>query len=144
MNAKKVLSDTNSLKYQSGVGCKKNMTKAVEIWEKAADLGSGEAANNVFVYYNRKNNFLKAKKYLFLSAKLEDDMGIYNLACHYYGGSKFVEKNLKQAFIYAKKSADLGNPRACQLTSYMLENGEGCNADPKEAKKYKKKATGEE
>ena len=132
------------LKYQSGVGCKKNMTKAVEIWEKAADLGSGEAANNVFVYYNRKNNFLKAKKYLFLSAKLEDDMGMYNLACHYYGGSKFVEKNLKQAFIYAKKSADLGNPRACQLTSYMLENGEGCNADPKEAKKYKKKATGEE
>lgn len=132
------------LKYQSGVGCKKNMTKAVEIWEKAADLGSGEAANNAYVYYKEKNNFLKAKKYLFLSAKLGDQMGMYNLACQYYGGSKLVEKNLTQAFIYAKKSADLGNPGACQLTSYMLENGEGCNADPKEAKKYKKKATGEE
>ena len=132
------------LKYQSGVGCKKNEQKAEDIWEKAADLGSGEAANNVFVYYNRKNNFLKAKKYLFLSAKLEDDMGMYNLACHYYGGSKLVEKNLTQAFIYAKKSADLGNPDACRLTSYMLENGEGCEVNPKEAKKYEKKATGEE
>lgn len=132
------------LKYQSGVGCKKNITKAVAIWEKAADLGSGEAANNVYVYYNGENNFLKAKKYLFLSAKLGNHMGMYNLACQYYGGSKLVEKNLTQAFIYAKKSADLGNPGACQLTSYMLENGEGCNADPKEAKKYKKKATGEE
>ena len=132
------------LKYQSGVGCKKNITKAVEIWEKAADLGSGESANNVFVYYNGKNNFLKAKKYLFLSAKLGDDMGMYNLARHYYVGSKLVEENLTQAFIYARKSADLGNPGACRLTSYMLENGEGCNADPKEAKKYEKKATGEE
>ena len=132
------------LKYQSGVGCKKNMTKAVEIWEKAADLGSGEAANNAFVYYDRKNNFLKAKKYLFLSAKLEDDMGMYNLARHYLYGSKLVEENPTQAFIYAKKSADLGNPGACQLTSYMLENGEGCEVDLKEAKKYEKKATGEE
>ncbi len=132
------------LKYQSGVGCKKNMQKAIEIWEKATDLGSGEAANNVFVYYNEKNNFLKAKKYLFLSAKLGDPMGMYNLACQYYGGSKLVEKNLTQAFIYAKKSADLDNPGACELTSYMLENGEGCDVAPKEAKKYKKKATGEE
>jgi len=132
------------LKYESGVGCKKNITKAVEIWEKAADLGSGEAANNAYVYYNGENNFLKAKKYLFLSARLEDDMGMYNLACQYYSGSKLVEKNLTQAFIYAKKSADLGNPDACRLTSYMLENGEGCEVNPKEAKKYEKKATGEE
>lgn len=132
------------LKYQSGVGCKKNMTKAVEIWEKAADLGSGEAANNAFVYYDGKNNFLKAKKYLFLSARLEDDMGMYNLARHYLYGSKLVEENPTQAFIYAKKSADLGNPGACRLISYMLENGEGCNVDLKEAKKYEKKATGEE
>lgn len=132
------------LRYCDGVGCKKNEQKAVEIWEMAADLGSGGAANNVYVYYNKKNNFVKAKKYLFLSAKLGDDMGMCNLARHYYLGDNLVEKNLKQAFIYAKRSADLGNPGACALTSYMLENGEGCDVNPKEAKKYKKKATGEE
>ncbi|MBW4727092.1 tetratricopeptide repeat protein [Prevotella nigrescens] len=132
------------LKYCDGVGCKKNEQKAVEIWEMAADLGSGGAANNIYVYYNEKNNFVKAKKYLFLSAKLGNVMGMYNLARHYYLGDNLVEKNLTQAFIYAKRAADLGNPGACALTSYMLENGEGCDVNPKEAKKYKKKATGEE
>ena len=69
---------------------------------------------------------------------------MYCLASSYYFGDNLVEKNVRQAFIYAKKAADLGNPNACQLTSYMLEYGEGCNVDPKEAKKYAKKATDEE
>ena len=71
-------------------------------------------------------------------------MGMCNLTRHYYLGDNLVEKKLKQAFIYAKRSADLGNPGACELISYMLENGEGCDVNPKEAKKYKKKAIGEE
>lgn len=132
-------------KYESGIGCKKNEQKAEDIWEKAADLGSGEAAYNVHLYYHKKHNFIKARKYLFLSAELEIPEAMYSLASSYYfGGDNLVEKNVRQAFIYAKKAADLGNPDACRLTSYMLEYGEGCNVDPKEAKKYAKKATDEE
>lgn len=132
-------------KYESGIGCKKNEQKAEDIWEKAADLGSGEAAYNVHSYYLKKHNLIKARKYLFLSAELEIPEAMYDLASSYYfGGDNLVEKNVRQAFIYAKKAADLGNLYACRLTSYMLENGEGCNVDPKEAKKYAKKATDEE
>lgn len=131
-------------KYESGIGCKKNEQKAEDIWEKAADLGSGGAAYNVHSYYLKKHNFIKARKYLFLSAELEIPEGMYCLALSYYYGDNLVEKNVRQAFIYAKKAADLGNPYACRWTSSMLENGEGCEVDLKEAKKYKKKATDEE
>ncbi len=63
-------------------------------------------------------------------------MGCLNLGSHYYSGSDLFEKNRKQAFIYFKKSADLGNVDAAELVSYMYEHGEGCDKDINQAKKY--------
>lgn len=139
-----------AFKYINGIGGEKDVKKGVEIWEKAVEYGSEAAANNLFCYYYgvawgaKLKELDKARQYLLEGAKLNDDMACNNLAKHYYKGTDLFEKNVSQAFIYFKKSADLGNVDACSSVSYMYANGIGCQKNPQKAKEYEDKTKAKE
>ena len=139
-----------AFKYIDGVGTEKDVAKGINVWERAVELGSAAAANNLFCYYygidfNGKNKDIeKAKKYLFKAAELKDDQACYNLAFFYYSGSDIVDKDKKQAFIYAKMAADQNHPDACNMVAYLYENGIGCDKDPKKAQEYRDKVKPQE
>lgn len=139
-----------AFKYINGIGIEKDIKKGIEIWEKAVEYGSAGAANNLYCYYfgiaygSKLKDLDKAKKYLLEGAKLDNAMACKNIAQHYYRGSDLFEKNESQAFVYFKKSADLGNVDACGEVSYMFANGIGCQKDPQKAKEYEDKTKAKE
>lgn len=129
--------------YSQGIGCKKDVNKAISLWKEASDLGSGNASNNLYIYYYdsgyihpHKTDYILAKEYLIKSAKQGNEYANYNLSSHYFKGSKLLEKNLFQAFIYCKQAADMGNVEACEKLGYMYEKGLGCDRNPDKAKEY--------
>lgn len=128
--------------YLQGIGCEKDKQKAIELYDKAVEKGSGFSANKLYYsYYNgvdgvKKNNE-KAKKYLLKAAELNDPWGCFNLANHYYDERGLMGKDIHQAFVYFKKAADMGLVEACGVMSYLYERGIGCDKDPDKAKEYK-------
>ena len=142
--------DNDIFKYIDGIGTEKDVAKGIKVWERAVELGSAAAANNLFCYYyaidygGKKKDLEKAKDYLFKAAKLKDDQACFNLAYFYFFGGDIVKKDNKQAFIYAKMAADQNHPDACNLVAYMYENGIGCDKDPKKAQEYRDKVNPQE
>ena len=134
--------------YQRGFGCERNINKAIEIYQEAVKLGSGLAAKNLFYIFrcgDSQNDIPvnfdreKAKHYLLEGARLNDPIALLQLSKQYYFGSDLFESNPEQAYIYAKKSADAGNVDGCAMIAYLLDNGIGCDKNPKEAQKYRDK-----
>ncbi len=134
--------------YQKGLGCERNIKKAIEIYQEAVKLGSGISAKNLFFifrYGDNQNDIPinfdreKAKHYLLEGARLNDPIALLQLSNQYYPGGDLFETNGEQAYIYARKSADMGNVDGCAKVAYLLDNGIGCYKDPKEAQKYRDK-----
>ncbi len=134
--------------YQKGLGCERNIKKAIEIYQEAVKLGSGISAKNLFFifrYGDNQNDIPinfdreKAKHYLLEGARLNDPIALLQLSNQYYPGGDLFETNSEQAYIYAKKSADMGNVDGCAKVAYLLDNGIGCYKDLKEAQKYRDK-----
>ena len=134
--------------YQQGLGCERNINKALEIYQEAVKLGSGLAAKNLFFifrYGDSQNDIPvnfdrgKAKYYLLEGARLNDPIALLQLSNQYYSGGDMFETNSEQAYIYAKKSADAGNVDGCAKVAYLLDNGIGCYKNPQEAQKYRDK-----
>lgn len=134
--------------YLNGTGCEKDVKRAISIWKKAVKMGSGFAAVNLFrlyrygkaddgipVNYDRE----KAKYYLLEGAKLKEPFAWLQLSYQYYPGGDLFNKDSHQAFVYAKKAADVGDVSGCELVAYLLDNGIGCSKNPKEAQRYRDK-----
>lgn len=47
-----------------------------------------------------------------------------------------ITRDYKESFYWLKKSADSGNPKACELVAYMYKFGIGVNRDINEANKW--------
>ena len=129
--------------YLEGIGCEKDVRKAVELYKKAANNGSGFSANLLYsVYYYGKYGVKidreMAKRYLLKAVELNEPWGYYNLGNAYFNGD-MVDKSIEQAFVYIKKAADLGLVDACESIAYFYENGMGCDKDPNKAKEYRDK-----
>ena len=130
--------------YMSGIGCEKNVEKAIDIYKQAVENGSGFSANKLYSIFRyglsgvEKDEKL-AKYYLFKAAELEDDWGCFNLGKQYYNGNDLVEQNYDQAFVYVKKAADMGLVEACNAIAYLYEKGIGCDKNPVKAKEYRDK-----
>lgn len=130
--------------YFDGIGCEKDVKKAIALWQKAAKLGSGRACNNLYQYYYKveygdphKTDYDSAKYYLQRAADLGDVYGIRNLGFHYYNGSVLFQKDLFQSFRYLKKAADMGDIDAAGRVANMYAKGIGTDRDPNKAKEYK-------
>lgn len=130
--------------YMSGIGCEKNVEKAIDTYKQAVENGSGFSANKLYSIFRyglsgvEKDEKL-AKYYLFKAAELEDDWGCFNLGKQYYNGNDLVEQNYDQAFVYVKKAADMGLVEACNAIAYLYEKGIGCDKNPVKAKEYRDK-----
>ena len=63
-------------------------------------------------------------------------------ACHNYSGVFIkgirgaIQKNMAEAFTYAKKGCELGNMGACFNVARMYQFGEGTEKDPQKAAAY--------
>ena len=130
--------------FMEGIGCEKDVEKAITIYKQAVVNGSGFSANKLAFYYGTGSNGVKqdkelAKHYLFKAAELGDDWGCFNLGKHYYYGSDIVDQSYGQAFVYVKQAADMGLIDACSLIAYFYEEGIGCDKNPVKAKEYRDK-----
>lgn len=133
-----------AIAYTLGIGCEKDVEKAISILKQAVENGSGSSANNLYIKFAtgvdgvEKDEKL-AKYYLFKAAELGNDWGCFKLGIQYYYGNDLVEQNYNQAFVYVKKAADMGLVDACKMIAYFYEEGIGCAKNPVKAKEYRDK-----
>lgn len=130
-----------AIAYIYGIGCVKDVAKAISIYKQAVENGSGSSANSLYVYYAMGDDGVEkdeklAKYYLFKAAELGNDWGCFKLGIQYYYGNDLVEQSNSQAFVYVKKAADMGLVDACKMIAYFYEEGIGCHKDPEKAKEY--------
>ncbi|MBR1378757.1 MAG: sel1 repeat family protein [Bacteroidaceae bacterium] len=128
--------------FLTGRGCERDLKKAEQLWLKAANKGSAEAARrlgNSYADGTFGSNLEKFNFYMEKAAKLGSPGACYQLAMNYYNGQNGYKQDSYQAFVYSKKAADLGVVDAYEAVAYMYENGIGCDKNPQKAKEYRNK-----
>lgn len=98
--------------YATGEGEKLDQKKALELFEKSAQLGSSNAMLQLGLIYRNGNDLikkddLKALKWFEQGAKKGNPSAIHNLGVSYYKGLGITEDKAK-AFKYFSQSAELG------------------------------------
>ena len=97
-------------------------------------------ANTIEIAKDLFDNKEKHKEAIEIFQKFEDDAEAqYYLGKAYFYGMG-VEKDLKKAFEYAKKSADKNNSLGLNLLGVMHQNGEGVKKDELKALEYYNKS----
>ena len=118
--------------YNNGRGVEQNYNKAVELYQKAADLGDSGACYNLGLMYNEglgvNQNYNKAVELYQKACDLGNDDACYNLGNMYCNGQG-VNQNYNKAVELYQKACDLGNDDACYKLGNMYLNGEGVNQD---------------
>ena len=101
--------------YFSGQGVEQDYAKALEWFEKSADLGYSAAMNGIGYMYHYgegvEQDFTKALEWLEKSADLGDSTAMINIASMYENGEG-VEQDFTKAIEWYEKSADLDNTDA--------------------------------
>jgi TPR repeat protein len=106
------------LMYEHGVGLEKNRKLAKSYFEQAALLGNAEALYMLGIYENFDNNIIKSYEYFLKAAQLGHNNAQFNVARAFYFGDAIWEKNLHQAFLFAKNAHD-GNPNDVEIKKLM-------------------------
>ena len=120
--------------YQNGLGCKKDINKAIEYYKILVDKNYAVAINNLAVIYEKEKTSDKKEIFnLYMkSAELGDATAMSNIAKFYEFGT-YVDKNYKKAFEYYKKSADLKDPFGIAGLGNCYVFGIGVEKDIKKA-----------
>ena len=110
--------------YSNGFGVVQDKYKALECYQKAADLGSKKALENIEVIkkYLEKNPQTPPSSQPPMNHKTADDF--WNEGVQYYQNNRF--DLALERFI---KAAELGDARAQYQTGYMYLNGKGTAKD---------------
>ena len=110
--------------YSNGYGVVQDKYKALECYQKAADLGSKKALENIEVIkkYLEKNPQTPPSSQPPMNHKTADDF--WNEGVQYYQNNRF--DLALERFI---KAAELGDARAQYQTGYMYLNGKGTAKD---------------
>lgn len=140
MTAKPILASF----YQNGIGTKKDLNKAFELFLEVATSG-----NNIMVfnnlagmYYNGEGttkDFDQAFYWYNKAAKSGDSTASYNLGIMYSNG-RGVAKNLSKAYELMKIAAEANNADAQYKLGKMYDYAEGVEKNSVEAIKWYKKA----
>ena len=129
--------------YYYGKGVEQNYNKAVELYQKGADLGDANAFFNLGYMYDEgkgvSQNYNKAVELYQKAADLGNARAIYNLGNMYYNGQG-VSQNYNKAVELYQKACDLGNAMAFCNLGYMYEKGYGVNQDKQKALQLYKQA----
>lgn len=102
--------NTLGVMYYDGSGCKKNYSKAIELFKQAATNGNIDAISNLGSMYLHGYGCIKdyVKAFdCFYKVSAQSGRAASNLADMYYNGWG-VEKNNRKALEYYKKARDLG------------------------------------
>jgi TPR repeat protein/serine/threonine protein kinase len=129
--------------YYNGSGVDKDMAKAVELYQKAADLGHANAMRKLgYCYYNGsgvEKDVEKAVELYQKAADLGNADAMYNLGlCYFYGSG--VEQNVEKAVELYQMAADLGDADAMFKLGLCYDNGSGVKHDAEKAVELYQKA----
>ncbi|KAF5894686.1 protein sel-1 3-like, partial [Clarias magur] len=121
-----------------GLGGKKNRTLALNLLEKAADMGSVEALNALGWYHSTMGkNDTKAVHYFELAARNGSRDGVFNLGVYYLKGAvpHTLGRNETAAFQCFLKAGELGHvDGAVEAASYLSRGHlQGVRRDPEKA-----------
>ena len=114
-------------------GGKENLTKAYELYNKAAELGSTDAMLQLGLLLREGNEVVsrndKASTQWFMKlAEKGEAAGLHNVGVAYYKGLG-VELDKKKAYHYFLQSAEKCLLQSQVLVSGLLYNGDGVNKD---------------
>ncbi|KAA0706751.1 Protein sel-1 -like protein 3 [Triplophysa tibetana] len=121
-----------------GTGLRKNQTLALELLEKAADMGCAEALNGLGWYYSTiKKDKRRAMRYFELAAQNGSRDGIFNLGIYHLNGENpdNPHKNETAAMQYFLRAAQLGHVEGAVESAVFFSSGtlQGVNRDPEKA-----------
>ncbi len=126
--------------YDEGFGVEKDMQKAVELYEKAADKKHAYGQNNLgYAYANGEGVEKDMKKgyELFKKSANQGNMSGQNSLGYAYAHGEGVEKDIKEAIKWYKRAADRGYASAQNNLACVYENGDsGIKPGIKEAIKW--------
>ncbi|MGN1150831.1 MAG: tetratricopeptide repeat protein [Lachnospiraceae bacterium] len=129
--------------YENGVGVEPDYGKAMEWYEKAADLGNLYAMRRIGnMYYNGngvEQDYAKAMEWYEKVADLGDTNAMADIGNMYYNGNG-VEQDYARAMEWYEKAADLGNSTATMNVAYMYQEGQGAEQDYAKAMEWYEKA----
>lgn len=129
--------------YSQGLGVKQDHVKALEWYQKAADLGAAAAMNNIgYMYQNGfgvKADYIQAAKWYDKAANLGQAEAMMHLGFMYFQGFG-VKQDYAKAMEWNKKAADLGEAVAMKNIGYMYEQGMGVTKNAATAKEWYDKA----
>ena len=119
--------------YEMGRGVEVNLDKAIEYYQKAANLNhSGAMYALGLIYEQNYHDDLKAIKYYLDAAKLGDGHASYRLALYLDDGEVLVQDHYK-AYEYLITAVKSEYAPAQNMLGYYLEHGLGCQTDLSQA-----------
>lgn len=131
------------LRYDLGLGCPVDGTRAVRSYEAAANKGYAPAQNNLGSMYLRGESVFRdpdeAVKWIRKAADQNLAIAQLNLGSLYYEG-RGVTKDHTQALKWTRKAADQNHPTAQADLGYMYYNGVDGAKNTIEAAKWLRKA----
>ena len=129
--------------YENGLGVEQDYTKAMEWYNKEAELGNSSAMNNIgWLYENGlgvEQDYAKAMEWYEKAAELGNIDGTYNIGLLYYKGEG-VEQDYAKAMEWWEKAAELGDAHAMYNIGWLYESGLGVEQDSAKAKEWYDKA----
>lgn len=118
--------------YEIGEGCDKDVTKAIELYKKAVEMGDASAMNYLGCIYCEGNsveqNYIESAKYYNMAIEKGNSDALYHMGSLYKEGHG-VNKDEKKAFELCKRSADAGNIIGYYNLGKHYEHGVGCEQD---------------
>jgi len=132
--------------YSEGCGMRRNYSKSMAWYQKAANQGCAVAQNNLGVMYAYdwfeaiKKDYTKAREWYQKAAEQGYAYAQYNLAGLYYNGQG-VEKDYAKAVEWFQKAAEQEHAHAQYRLGIMYSNGQGVEKDNIKAKEWLRKAS---
>lgn len=118
--------------YENGISGEIDLSKAIEYYSKAAELGLSDAINSLGVLYENgkgvDKDISKAIEYYQQAANLGNSDSIFNLAKCYFKGIG-VDVDLPKSIEYMQQAANLGNGDSYYSLGFCYENGIGVPKD---------------
>jgi len=128
-----------SCKYEKGDGVPKNLARARELRELAADQGHPNAETARANEYKEKGDFGNALKWYRRSAAHGDAMGYYYAGDLYFHG-KGTTQDYREAIRWFEQGFEKKNQYCASSLTVIYNEGKGVPKDPGLAAKYWRKA----
>lgn len=125
------------LYYAKGLGVERDFAKAAEWMRKSAENGDEDAAGAVEAYESAADNMKKAKAG---DAAAQAELSKLYTKMGNSLNQLDADTDLQEAFMWAKKSADQGNPEGMYVLALCYEHGRGTEWDRDKADQLYEKA----